>query len=80
MEHNKLLRAKACTLLKVPLCWVIDAMPNCGHTAYFIHLIELQLNNRHKFRTELVSAEVLEAVEVHPMYQRDISSPHQFYL
>lgn len=61
MRHNKLLIAKACTLLKVPLCWVIDVMPNSGHTAYFIHLIELQnlFSQGHIHRQTLQSLPVI---------------------
>lgn len=54
------LRFKACGYLKMPPSLILDVIPNCAKTKYFIRYLEPCLNGKHTFHTELVPAKELE--------------------
>jgi hypothetical protein len=54
------LRFKACGFLKMPPSLILDVIPNCAKTKYFIHYLEPRSNGKHTFHTELVEAKELE--------------------
>lgn len=53
--------SNAYLFLDIPKSWILDVVPNCGKTAYFVHWSQLQLNGKAIIRTTLISKETLEA-------------------
>jgi hypothetical protein len=54
------LKFKACTYLQIPPSLVLDVIPSCGKTKYFIHWLTVSLKGSPIFHIDVVAAKVLE--------------------
>lgn len=54
------LKFKACTYLQIPPSLVLDVMPNCGNTKYFIYWLTVTKRGKAEFHVDLVPSKELE--------------------